>query len=595
MLMFVVFAAGATAEENAAAATSTADAGSVEIATDTKDAAMPVPEGQSGNAVAAKDPGTASGEASLTDDYDADVVPSTRSSVTKSKNCTTVYLMYTRTEDVMKTLTPLFEVETGAGDIKIADNPVTNSILIKAKDADSPLVADIEEVIRSLDFRTGQVMIDVLVVDVKITDDEMFGLEVKGLVQNPLNMKQTALTVGADHGTIDKKDPSSAVDGFKAFLTSQDKLKLFLNATKKKGNVKILSSPHIMAANHRTATFKIGEKIPLIQSIRPSDAGPIKTFDIKEVGLELKVTPHVNISGQIDIEVHQTINGVVSSDPKEGTAVMTLREAETNLTVSDGETIVMGGFVEEKADVTEKRIPFLSNLPVIGKAFNSKITNRSKSELMVFLTPKLIDTTEDAQNATELKRRGLSEKKEVAKILRKMRQKRVSLPASDSVIIDRRSTDWQYDFDTPEIDDITWNYPKSIQIASFTLSKNGSCPFGFGPSHRITPAIIKTYLKPSEGVILRKDFTVDQPESFNSLTLKTSSNDAAVVYLNGKMIEEDPLMKVRDGHDFDYWNRVRERIPSSLLQPGMNTLVVLLGSDKTTTDGYFDMMLIGHR
>jgi len=529
------------------------------------------------------------------DEFSEEYVPSTRSVVNKSKNCTTVYLMYTRTEDIMKTLTPLFENETGAGDIKIAENPITNAILIKSKDPESPIVKDVEEVIRSLDFRTGQVMIDVLVVDVTISDNETYGLEMKSLTSNPFNSKESMLTVGADHGTIDKNDPSAAVDGFKAFLTSQNKLKMFLNATKKKGNVKVLSSPHIIAANHRTATFKIGEKLPLIESVRPSDAGPIKTFDIKDAGLELNVTPHINMSGQIDIEVHQTINGVGSYDAKEGTARMTMREAQTNLTVANGETIVLGGFIEEKSDVTEKRIPGLSNIPIIGKAFTSKTKTRGKSELMVFLTPKILDTTEDAQHATELKRRRISEKKDVARLLKQMRQQRVPLPASESVIIDRRSSDWQYDFDRPEIDDIAWDYPVAVNPASFTLSKTGSCPFGFGSSHRLTPALVKTYLKPSEGVMFRKDFRVDRPDLFRTLTLKVASNDAAVVYLNGKMIDEDPLMKVRDGHDYDYWNRVRADIPASLLQPGMNTITVLLGSDKTTEDGYFDLMLVGKR
>ncbi|MBP7635514.1 type II and III secretion system protein, partial [Candidatus Ozemobacteraceae bacterium] len=330
-------------------------------------------------------------------------------------------------------------------------------------------------------------------------------------------------------------------------------------------------------------------------STRPTDYGFMKTFDIKEVGLELSVTPHINMSGEIDIEVHQTINGIGFYDAKEGTARLTMREAQTNLTVSNGETIVLGGFIEEKSDVTEKRIPGLSNIPIIGKAFTNKAKTRGKSELMVFLTPKILDTTEDAQDATELKRRRLSEKKDVARYLKEMRKRHVGLMASESVIIDRRSSDWQYDFDRPEIDDIAWEYPVSVNPASFTLTKFGSCPFGFGSSHRLTPALVKTYLKPSEGVMLRKDFRVDQPDLFRTLTLKVASNDAAVVYLNGKMIDEDPLMKVRDGHDYDYWNRVRADIPASMLQPGMNTIMVLLGSDKTTNDGYFDLMLVGRR
>ncbi|HEY9069221.1 MAG TPA: hypothetical protein VIV61_03135 [Candidatus Ozemobacteraceae bacterium] len=593
LLLFIALAFCAfpafSAEPETPTATATTDAADAPDAANAQEASepAPVPADDSQN--------EASGTAAIPNDYDPDVVPSTRMVSTKSKNCSTFYLMYTRTEDVIKTLTPLYETEIGAGDLKIAENPVTNAIIIKAKEPESPLAKEVEEVIRSLDFRTGQVLIDVLVVDVTISDDESFGLEMKGLVKNPLDMKQSTLTLGADHGTIDKNDPSAAVDGFKAFLTSQNKLKVFLNATRKKGNVKVLSSPHIIAANHREATFKIGEKLPLIQSVRPSDMGPIKTFDIKDIGLELKVTPHINRGGQIDIAVHQTINGVGSYDPKEGTARMTMREAETNLTVSNGETIVLGGFIEEKSDVTEKRIPFLSNLPVIGKAFTNKVKNRGKSELMVFLTPKIIDSLEDAQNQTELKRRSLSERNEVARLLKRMQRQRPAAPASEAVIVDRRSTDWQYDFDRPEIDEIAWEYPSSIEPASFTLTRTGSCPFGFGPSHRITPPMVRTYLKPSEGALLRKDFRVDDPTAFRTLTLKVASNDAAVVYLNGRMIDEDPLMKVKDGHDFDYWNSVRTDIPVTLLKPGINTLMVILGSDKTTSDGYFDLMLIGRR
>ncbi|HNV72281.1 MAG TPA: hypothetical protein PKO06_21415, partial [Candidatus Ozemobacteraceae bacterium] len=383
--------------------------------------------------------------------------------------------------------------------------------------------------------------------------------------------------------------------GFKTFVTSQNKLKLFLNAAKNKGNVRVLSSPHILAANHRKAIFKIGEKLPLISSVRPSDEGPIKTFDVKEVGLELEVTPHINRSGQIDIEIRQTINAVDQYDQKEGTARMTNREAQTNVVVTNGETLVLGGFIENKKDEKERKIPILSQVPILGKAFRSKTKLHRKTELMVFLTPRIIDTIEDAQNVTELQKRRLSERKDVNRVLKQLQRTHVPLTASTSVIIDRYSDDWQYDFDRPDLDDLVWNSPATVKPDELTLSKLGRCPFGFGPSRRLKPALVRTWTKPSEGVVLRKTFQIEDPDVFRFLTLKVASDNAATVYLNGQKLDEDPMMKMKDGHDFDYWNRVREKLSGKLLVEGVNTIVVLLGSDKDTDDGYFDMMLIGHR
>ena len=530
----------------------------------------------------------------LSTDFSAETLQSTRQVTSASKRCSTFYLMYTRSEDVAKALTSLFDADISAGDLKITDNPVTNSILVRVKEPNPDLLGEVSDVIRSLDFRSGQVLIDVLVVDVTVTDTDLFNFEIKSLIQNPLGGKDTLLNTSVDHGTIDKNDPTSITDGFKAFVTSQNKLKLFLNAAKKRDNIRVISSPHIVAANHRKATFKIGEKIPLISSIRPSDAGPIKSFDIKEVGLELEVTPHINRGGQIDVEILQRINAVQSYDPKEGTARMSNREADTNLCINDGETIVLGGFVEDRRSRTERKTPLLSDIPLLGKAFTSHDKTGDKTELMVFLTPRILDTKEDARQATLKARARLTDRDRLAQIM-KERGFREEPSATQTILIDRRSRDWEYQIDTPATDILCWQVPPQLDPASLSLPLHGSCPFGFGSSKRLNPLFVQTYLKPSDGAVFRKSFTVADPGEFTSLTLHVASNNAAAVYLNGTLVDEDPMMKLKDGHDFEYWNRTRDDVPASLLKPGLNTIVVLLANDKTTSDGFLDMMLKGNR
>lgn len=536
------------------------------------------------------------GDEAESDDYDPLLVMSTRRSISKSKLCRTIYLMYTRAEDVYKTLKDVFETDINSGGLSITHNIVTNSIILRLTDPDNKVAEDVIDVINSIDFRSGQVLIDVLVVELSISDEEIFSAEWKELIVNPANAANSLLNIGVDHGLIGSDDPTAITKGFKAFITSNNKMKMFLNALNTKGKVHVVSSPHIVTANHREATFKIGEKLPLIDSIRPSDAGPITTFNIAEVGLELIVTPHINRSGEIDMEVHQTINAVLqdSYDSKQGTARMTTREAKTNLTVADSETIILGGFIEDKKDRAEHRIPILSNIPWLGKLFTSVRNTSRKTELMVFITPKILNTKEDVQVATKTMASRARDKNKIMALLETRKKVESMLTPEQTVIINRRSHGWHYGCDNKEIDDLVWAIPAKINVASLILPLKGSTPFGFGFSRRLVPAPIRTYLKASEGVIFKKEFTVENPEKFRKVGIKVASDDAAAIYLNGVLVDEDPMMKMKDGHDFQYWNRERDDIPAGLLQKGINNIVVLLSSDNDTDGGYFDLMLIGN-
>ncbi len=528
------------------------------------------------------------------DDYYADQVISTRYMTSKNGRTTTWFLMYTRSADIIETLTTMFEGEISDGDLKIAQNPTTNAIIVRGKTKDSPLVKEVLELIRSLDFRTGQVLIDVLVVELTISDEDMFNLELKGLAKNPLGMGATTGIGAVDHGVIDLNNPLASANGFKSLVVAQDKWKLFVNAYKNKKKANIISSPHIVAANHRKSTFKIGDQVPLITSVRPSDAGPIKTFEVKEVGIELSVTPHINRSGQIDMEVFQSINNIKSYNPTEGTAEMSNREVETNITLGNGETLILGGFIEQKTRLDEQRIPLLSNIPFIGKAFTKKQKTIDKTELLVFLTPRLLETKEDNQQVVRAKTDSISQKDKVRKILDERRKAaKFKLPEGVEVIIPRESRGWLYDFDTKQIEDIVWEVPPKMDPSKLRLLRYGSCPFAYGESKSLKPPFIKTLLRPSEGFVFYKEFTVNDPDKFRSLILKVASCNAAAVYLNGVLIDEDPMIKLKDGHDFEYWNRIKEDIPPDLMVPGVNNVTVFLGNDKSTTDGYFDMSLEG--
>lgn len=531
----------------------------------------------------------------LSTDYSPEHVVSTVISTTRSGGCTTYNLMYSRSEDVFKTLTALFQKDVDGGELAMAENSVTNSITVRVKDPNNPVAQEILDVIKSADFRQVQVLIDVLVVELKVNNRDLFDFELKSLIANPMNTKQTTMTNTLDHGTIEQDDPSLVNTGLKTLVLSQNKFKLFLNAVKSLDKLNVLSSPHIVAVNHRPATFKIGDKVPIIQSIRPSDAGPIKTFEIKDVGIELTVTPHINRSGQIDMEVFQTVNNLLAYNETEGTAQMSNREVKTNIIVGCGETLILGGFIEEKETVVQSHIPILSQIPVIGKVFRKSDKKKNKTEMLVFLTPRIIDTKEEARGVTEFHTKRLSFGEHVKKVLAERSYKPPELPSSTVVLIEKASRDWRYDFDTVQAEVLVWQVPPKLALDKLNLKRFGACPFGYGPSKRLSNPFIRTYLKPADGFIFQKEFMIENPATFRTVELSVASKNAAAVYLNGVLVDEDPAVKLKDGHDYEYWNRVQDRIPSQLLRAGKNNIVVLLGNDKSATGGYFDMMLVGHR
>ncbi|MGM0600001.1 MAG: type II secretion system protein GspD [Candidatus Rifleibacteriota bacterium] len=529
----------------------------------------------------------------LTDDYHPDYLISTRYSKSNSGNVITWYLMYSRVDDIINTITDIFSEEIRSDKVKISANNVTNSIIIKSPKQNENLVNEILDTVKSLDFRSGQVLIEVLVVELSVTDEDLFDFELLNIVKEPFDIKNTLSAIGVDHGTISEQNPLSKSDRLKVFVTSPNRMKLFLNAYKDKEKANIISSPHIVAANHRKATFKIGNRVPIIDSIRPSDSGPIKSFDIKDVGIELSVTPHINRGNQIDMEVFQSINALQSYDATEGTARMSNREIETNAILSDGETLILGGFIEERNIKVKNRTPVLSRIPVIGKAFTRDQTNEEKVELLIFITPKILDTIEDSREALKQKVEKTSFKNKIQHLLKNMKIKRAELPESEEYILERGSGDWKYDFDLDYVDELVWDIPDKIKPEKLPLRRYGKMPFGYGSSKRLQAPYYNTELIPSDGFIMSRNFKVNNPEKFNKIGLKVASKNAATVYINGIMVEKDPLMKIIDGHDYDYWNRYRDDIPVDVLKEGDNNIVVFLACDKQTSEAYLDLEMTG--
>ena len=282
--------------------------------------------------------------------------------------------------------------------ITVVAETKTNSLLVTGPPNTATLMDDL---IAKLDRRTAQVFIEVAIVDVTLTNDTKFGVEWewKGSSTNK-NGTTYNHSGSTDFGL------SSETNGFKYSVISNN-MSALLYALKTRSNVKVLSTPTITTSDNVEASISIGEDVPYLSNETVTDNTTTKSVSFQNVAIALTVTPHVNdATNVIALEVNQTINEILGYQSALNNApIVANREADTSISVKDGQTIVIGGIIKDSTSLDVSEVPVLSKLPLVGGLFRSKTNSKSKSELMVFLTPHIIkgedDTTEITQQACE--------------------------------------------------------------------------------------------------------------------------------------------------------------------------------------------------
>ncbi|MBM3471875.1 MAG: hypothetical protein FJX75_01215 [Armatimonadetes bacterium] len=268
----------------------------------------------------------------------------------------------------------------------VADAP-TNTILLTGP---PETFTTLEQLIKQLDRRVPQVYIEVLIADVTLGDTDRLGIEWSLIDRNLLGHSSASGTAGTAWEGL-----KTAATGLSYSLIS-DSLQAFMRTLETRSDVEILSSPNIIASDNTPATISIGESIPYQESTRETTGGSIQqTVAFIDVSNTLAVTPHINQRERISLEVQQTVDALISFDEKLLAPRIAKREANTTVEVRDGQTVIIGGIIAEQKSVTIQGVPILRKIPIIGKLFEDKKRENSRSELLVFLTPHII--LDDAQ------------------------------------------------------------------------------------------------------------------------------------------------------------------------------------------------------
>lgn len=255
----------------------------------------------------------------------------------------------------------------------------------------------VKEAIQHLDQKAPQVLIEVLIVNVILTDERKMGVDWQVV---GLNTGRDSLTLTQELGATTLTNPYSSI----GFYTVDGNWSIngLLDFVQNHENVTVLANPKVLVLSNQKATIDAVEEIPYQKLSQTGQGTPIGTTDFKEAGVKLEVTPQITEDGYIVMHILPEQSARVGTFTVDGTdtPVIETRKTETNLRVKDGQTVIIGGLRKREPFRKESRLPVLGDLPLVGKLFRQTHVREVDSELGVFITPHIY--REEAPSGNDL-------------------------------------------------------------------------------------------------------------------------------------------------------------------------------------------------
>ncbi|MFA5984572.1 MAG: type II secretion system secretin GspD [Methylococcaceae bacterium] len=280
----------------------------------------------------------------------------------------------------------------------IADEP-NNSIIIVSTAQEYDVI---RAVINQLDILPLQVLIDATIVSVTLTDNLQYGIQ---WFLTHDNSGTNVITSGG--GASAASIAAAAVTGGfgYSFISRSGQIRAVLNAQALDNKVNVISSPSLMVLNNQEASIQVGDEIPLrtTESTNTNSgaaaANPIQTSSIQQrkTGVKLKVKPRVNASGLVIMDIEQSVETASNTTTSNiDSPTIQSREITSNVAVQSGETIVLGGLIDDNNTNNKTGVPFFHEIPILGPLFGSNTRNKVKTELVVLITPRVVKSRQDA-------------------------------------------------------------------------------------------------------------------------------------------------------------------------------------------------------
>lgn len=323
-------------------------------------------------------------------------------------NTRVIYLHYLDAEE----LVPILRGMTGA---LIKDNDAKNDeFSIEASESANALVVtatpalldEVENVVKQIDIRRAQVLVEAIVVDVSQNYVESLGVEWNTSFSNGDGL-EAGTNFGLRSVDPDSGDISILGRGLSMGFFRNGSLRAVLQALSTSTDANILSTPSIVTLDNQEAEILVGQNVPFITGQTTTSSttteNPFTTITREDIGLTLKITPQINQGDSITLEVLQELESIAESTTVANDLVTNKRSISTKVIVEDESILVLGGLISDESRQLENKVPLLGDIPLLGGLFRSTTETTVKRNLMVFIYPVIVDSDEVAREVSEKK------------------------------------------------------------------------------------------------------------------------------------------------------------------------------------------------
>jgi general secretion pathway protein D len=324
----------------------------------------------------------------------------------RSANTRVIRLRHNDAKSLAETLGKISEgLKTPGGE---AAGSKSQEILIRADEslnalvlyAEPEIVTTLEEIVRQLDVPRAQVMVEAAIVEISGDISEAVGVQWAVKSDNAIggtNFNNAGISIGSALTAIKNKAiPTSLPDGAIVGLGGSD-FGVLITALSGNSNINLLSTPSLLTLDNQKAEILVGQNVPFQTGSYTTDAAgagnPFTTIERQDVGVKLKVTPHINDGSTLRLEIDQEISSIapvatVSSGASD--LITNKRSIKSTVQADDGQIIVLGGLIQDDVTQSESKVPLLGDIPFLGALFRSSKEVHTKRNLMVFLRPTIV-------------------------------------------------------------------------------------------------------------------------------------------------------------------------------------------------------------
>jgi general secretion pathway protein D len=306
--------------------------------------------------------------------------------------------------------------------VRITPDVINNTLLIYADQANYRIL---EATLQQVDQPQLQVAIDATIAEVTLTNELSYGVQAfltsKGLGLRPdqgsiLNTQSTsgpaattAATTAATGaataaGTVTNAFINRAFPGFNFLIGQEAQPAAILDALHTVTSVKVLSNPSLVVINNQAATLQVGDEVPVSTgsaTVLTTNNTVVNTIDYRNTGIILRVSPRINVNGNVRLEVEQEISNVSPATAASLTPTVSERRVKSSISVATGQTVLLAGLISEQQDGSRNGIPLLDEIQGLGNAFSHQDKKGTRTELIIFIRPQIIRDGTDAHHIAE--------------------------------------------------------------------------------------------------------------------------------------------------------------------------------------------------